>query len=74
MEWVAGEWLIQWVVSNDIGVSSEASRGVVPVGDEFVLKTLLVIVKSTPEVEALLRGVVEPEVFGLAVLNERVTV
>ena len=44
--WVSGgrggEGLVQWVVTNDVGVRCEAARNVVPVADEFVGETVLV--------------------------------
>ena len=43
----------------------------VPVGDKFVLKTLLVIEESSPKVEALFGGVVEAEVLDVQDLVER---
>lgn len=58
VEWISGERFVKWIVSNNVWVLCETSGSVVPVGDEFVLKTLLVIEKSSPKIEALLRGVV----------------
>ena len=44
--WIAGrvsrEWLVEWVVTNDIGVLSKACRHMVPIRNELILQTVLV--------------------------------
>ena len=74
MEWVAREWLIERVITDNILVSSEAGGGVIPVSNELVLKTLLVVIESLPKVEAFLCSVEFTEILSLAIFDEWVTI
>ena len=76
--WVSGrvgrEWLIKRIVANDVRVSGKSGGHVVPIADEFVLKTISVGKKSSEGIHRLLGLVVSVEVTGLAVFNQRVTI
>jgi len=75
VEWIAYKWLIEWIIANNIYVISKVGRCVIPESVELVLKTLLVLIKSLPEVEALLCSVELTKVTGvLTILNKRVSV
>ena len=74
MEWIAWEWLIERVITDNILVAREACRGVIPVSFELVLKTLLVVIESLPKVEAFLCSVEFTKILSLAIFDEWVTI
>jgi hypothetical protein len=55
-------------------VTREFLGSVVPVGNEFILQTLLVAVESIGHVQSFRRSVVHSEVLSLAVGDKRVTI
>ena len=76
--WVSGrvgrEWLVKRIVANDVRVSGKSGGHMVPVADEFVLKTIFVGEKSSKACHGLLGQVVSVEVTGLAVFNQRIVI
>ena len=71
---VRREWLIKRIVTNDVGVVSEASRGVVPVVDKGILESIVVVEKMTEESDRLLGQIVGVEVTRLAVSDQEIFV
>jgi len=59
--------LIQRIVAHDVLVTREPLGSVIPVRDEFILQTLLVVVESIGHVQSFRRSVVQCEVLRLAV-------
>jgi len=71
---VAGVRLVKRVEANYPFVVRESLGSVVPVGDEFVLETLLVVVESIGYVQSFRGSVVHSEIVLLAVRDERIAI
>ena len=71
---VTGEWLVKRVVADNVLVLGEASGNVVPVVNELVSDTVLVVEEVSEGSHRLLGHVVSIEIAGLAVLDQGIVV
>jgi len=74
LEVVSGVGLVQGIIPDDIFVSREFLRCVIPVRNELILKSIVVVVERISNVQRLRRSVIHGEVVLLAVRNKRVAI
>ena len=74
LDLVCREGLIERIISNDVRVSSEPSRGRIPVSHELVVQILLIREKTAKAGHALLGVVVVCEHHLEALVNQEVTI